>query len=139
LPVAWLLTFLVQLVALTWFHAASVAAGADILAGMTGAHGIMTPAQIAGGRVELAVSYAWIVVLLAIAVVPPNALEMLRAWEPAITMPAAVPVGSLVLWRGSRERLSFSLTPSWALAAGALLAVGVLGVNRVSEFLYWQF
>jgi alginate O-acetyltransferase complex protein AlgI len=138
-PVAWLLTFLVQVVALTWFHAASVAAGWAIVAGMTGSHGIVAAGVSEGSGVELAVSYGWIVPLLVIAVVPPNALEMLRAWEPAITMPAVAPIGCLDLWRGLRERLSFSLSPPWALATGALLAVGVMGVNRVSEFLYWHF
>jgi D-alanyl-lipoteichoic acid acyltransferase DltB (MBOAT superfamily) len=138
-PVAWTLTFLVQLVALTWFHAASVAAGGDIVAGLTGLHGILPPEEAELSGVELAVSYGWIAVLAAIALVPPNALEMLRAWEPAITMPAETPFGCLDLWRGLSARLSFSLSPRWALATGALMAIGVMGVNQVSEFLYWHF
>jgi hypothetical protein len=36
-------------------------------------------------------------------------------------------------------RMKLSLSPLWGLATAVLLAIGVLGLNRVSEFLYWQF
>jgi D-alanyl-lipoteichoic acid acyltransferase DltB (MBOAT superfamily) len=157
-PIAWLLTFLLVTVALTWFHAASVAAGANIAVGLAGLHGLVLPDQLANGfpglaaalsrlgvgfapddRVGLGMLYGWIAVLLAIALVPPNTLEMLRAWQPAVTMPAATSLGRLDLWRGLASRLQFSLSPVWAVATAVLLTLGVLGVNRVSEFLYWQF
>ena len=82
-PIAWALTFLVVIVALTWFHAASVAAGGDIVAGMTGLHGLVLPETIAArpglahalghfglrfagaDMSELAILYGWIAVLLA--------------------------------------------------------------------------
>ena len=42
-PIAWMLTFLLVMVALTWFHAASVAAGGNIVAGLIGLHGMARP------------------------------------------------------------------------------------------------
>jgi hypothetical protein len=81
----------------------------------------------------------WITLLLAIALVPPNILEISRPFAPAITMPAATRSGRLDVWSGLVERMTLSLTPLWGLATAALLAIGVLGLNRVSEFLYWQF
>jgi D-alanyl-lipoteichoic acid acyltransferase DltB (MBOAT superfamily) len=142
-PLAWLLTFLVVVVALTWFHAASVTAGADIVGGMIGLHGALPPeilvAAAPGTALELPIFAAWIVLLLAITLIPPNTLEIMRDWEPAITMPAAQPSGRLDLWRGLTARLTLSLSPAWACATAALLTMGVLGVNRVSEFLYWKF
>jgi alginate O-acetyltransferase complex protein AlgI len=157
-PIAWLLTFLLVTVALTWFHAASVAAGGNVVLGMAGLHGLLLPDALAtsvpavgavlrrlsigfiaddmGG---LGMLYGWIAVLLTIALVPPNILEMLRSWQPAVTMPAVASLGRLDLWSGLAPRLQFSLTPIWAVATAVILTLGVLGVNRVSEFLYWQF
>jgi len=162
-PIGWLLTFLVAMVALTWFHAASVAAGGNIVAGMMGLHGNTLPESLApswpglasvlgharfrfageGGN-ELPALWAWDALLLTIALVPPNTLEIMRKWQPAITMPAAVPAerppaGRLDLWRGLSARLNFSLTPLWAFATAALAAFGALSLNRMSEFLYWHF
>ena len=136
-PLAWLLTFLLVIVALTWFHAASVTAGGDIVAGLAGWHGVR-PAEGAETG-DLAVLYGWIVALLAVALVPPNVLEMLRPWQPAVTMPAVAPSGRLEIARGLGRRLTVSLTPAWALTAGAVIAIGVMGLNRASEFLYWRF
>ena len=132
-PIAWLLTFLIVMVALTWFHAASVTAGTNIIVGLTGAHGIVLPEE----GVEFATMYVWIVLLMVIALVPPNTLEILHAWQPAITMPAAA-VG-LYAWHGWQGRIKLSLTPICGVATGVFLAIGVLGLNRVSEFLYWHF
>ena len=42
---------------------------------------------------ELGSACGWIVVLMAIALVPPNTLEILRAWQPAITLPAVEAYG----------------------------------------------
>jgi len=96
-----------------------------------------------GGN-ELPALWAWDALLLTIALVPPNTLEIMRKWQPAITMPAAVPAerppaGRLDLWRGLSARLNFSLTPLWAFATAALAAFGALSLNRMSEFLYWHF
>jgi alginate O-acetyltransferase complex protein AlgI len=157
-PIAWLLTFLLVTVALTWFHAASVAAGGNVVLGLAGLHGLVLPDRVATSVPGLAAAlsrlgirfttdamaglgmlYGWIAVLLAIALLPLNTLEMLRAWQPAVTMPAVTPLGRLDLWRGLASRLRFALTPLWAVATAVILTLGVLGVNRVSEFLYWQF
>jgi alginate O-acetyltransferase complex protein AlgI len=154
--IAWTLTFLVVVVALTWFHAASVAAGADIAAGLIGLHGLVLPESVAGilpawlpgglgirlgsaGMSDVAALYGWIAVLMFIALVPPNTLEILRAWEPAVTMPAPASFGRVDVWRGLGSRLRLSLSPVWAFAMAAIMAIGVMGLNRVSEFLYWQF
>jgi alginate O-acetyltransferase complex protein AlgI len=157
-PLAWLLTFLLVTVALTWFHAASVAAGGNIVLGLTGLQGLVLPDSLTGTAPAFAgvlrrlgvgfaaddtgglgMLYGWIVALLAIALVPPNTLEMLRAWQPAVTMPGVTPLGRLDAWRGLAARLQVTLTPIWALATAVILTLGILGVNRVSEFLYWQF
>ncbi len=157
-PLAWGLTFLLVTVALTWFHAASVAAGANIVAGTIGAHGIVLSAGFAAAMPNLAAALSRIGValsgpdmgdlmllyglnagLLTLALVPPNALEILRPWQPAITMPGVAPTGRLDLWRGLASRLNLTLSPLWAVATAAIVTIGVMSLSRVSEFLYWQF
>src|SRR5580658_1662420 len=113
-PFAWALTFLVVTVALTWFHAANVAAGANIVMGMAGVHGLVLPNAIAPSSAafasvlshagvtfndqsvyELIAVILWIAMLLTIALGLPNTLEIMRAWEPAITMPGVAPFGRI--------------------------------------------
>jgi D-alanyl-lipoteichoic acid acyltransferase DltB (MBOAT superfamily) len=127
-PIAWLFTFLVVVVALTWFQSASITAGANIVGGLIGLHGLREASAF-----DLIPTYAWIALLLVIALVPPNTLEILRPWQPAITMPAETATAPRPL------TLTLTLSPAWALATGALVAFGVLGLNGVSEFLYWRF
>jgi alginate O-acetyltransferase complex protein AlgI len=114
----------------------AIANGVPGLATILGWLGIRFTGDDAGG---LAMLYGWIAVLLGVALVSPNTLEILRAWQPAATMPAATPLGRLDIWRGLASRLRLSLTPVWAVATASIMALGVLGMNRVSEFLYWQF
>ena len=133
-PISWVLTFLVATVALVWFHAASVAAGWNIVAGMAGLHGtVAAPGAFDAERTDLAGGalvqlYVWIAVGLGIALIPPNTLELLRHWQPAIGMP-----------RSPGFAQGFAMTRRWAFATAALAVAGVLGLGRVSEFLYWQF
>ena len=156
-PVGWLLTFLVVVVALTWFHVTSVAAGANMMMGLIGQHGAVLPNALQpstdlaallghiGVRFaetqsnDLPALWVWIAMLLAIALVMPNTLEILRQWQPAVTMPTEATTGRLDLAPALARRLRLSFTPYWALATGALATFGILGLNRVSEFLYWQF
>jgi hypothetical protein len=62
------------------------------------------------------------------------------AYEPAITMPLPysqdrriAPLRSL--WQGLRWRPS----AGWAVGAAALSTFGILALNQVTAFLYWQF
>ena len=125
---------MVASVALVWFHAASVAAGWNIVAGMAGLHGtVAAPGAFDAERTDLAGGalvqlYVWIAAGLGIALIPPNTLELLRHWQPAIGMP-----------RGPGFAQGFAMTRRWAFATAALAVAGVLGLGRVSEFLYWQF
>jgi D-alanyl-lipoteichoic acid acyltransferase DltB (MBOAT superfamily) len=158
-PVGLVLTFVAAAVALTYFHADSVRSGTDIVAGMAFAHGVALPDVIdsrlhglATVLAHLGVSFVpaplptlltlagWIAVLLAIALIPPNTLQILYGYEPAITMPLPFDQDRRVapfrrLWRGLRWQPS----AGWAIAAAGLSACGILALNQVTAFLYWQF
>ncbi len=158
-PVGLVLTFVSAAIALTYFHADSVRSGTDIVAGMAFAHGVALPDVIdsrlhglATVLAHLGVSFVpaplptlltlagWIVVLLAIALIPPNTLQILYAYEPAITMPLPFDQDRRVapfrrLWQG----LKWQPSTGWAIAAAGLSACGILALNQVTAFLYWQF
>jgi hypothetical protein len=153
------LTFLGVVVAMTYFHADSVPTGTNIVAGMMGLHGIVLPEVIAnrlpgvaqalghfgvvfgsGSITALLSMYAWCVVLLVIAWVPPNVLEMMRNYEPAITSTAPSALGGETGWlRRLSDVLVWRPSTGWALVTAVMTAGGILALNQVTEFLYWQF
>jgi hypothetical protein len=153
------LTFVAAAIALTYFHADSVRSGNNIVAGMAGLHGIALPDAIdsrlhglaallrhAGVTFQplplpiLLTLYAWIAALLAIALLPPNILQIMFAYEPAITMPLPYSQDRRIApLRGLFLRLRWQPSTGWAVAAAALSACGILALNQVTAFLYWQF
>jgi D-alanyl-lipoteichoic acid acyltransferase DltB (MBOAT superfamily) len=158
-PLGLLLTFVAAAVALTYFHADSVASGNNIIAGMVGLHGIALPDVIDSRLHGLAAVLAhagivfrplplptlltlaaWILLLLPIALIPPNILQIMYAYEPAITMPLPYDRDRrLAPFRRFWQSVAWRPSVPWAVAAGALSACGILALNQVTAFLYWQF
>ncbi len=158
-PVGLVLTFLAATVALTFFRADSVAEGANIVAGMAGLHGIALPDVIAsrlpafGATLQalhvmlvptslpvLLNLYAWVAALLLIALIPPNILQIMRAYEPAITLPQPYPEPTkLAPFSRAFTGLHWQPSTGWAVAVAAMSVMGILALSQVTEFLYWQF
>ena len=83
----------------------------------------------------------WAIALLLIATMVPNSLEVMRRFEPALNFQAAPPRSaqgdsSVAL---AQSPLVAQLSLRWAALFGLLLLGGTLSLNRISEFLYWQF
>ena len=158
-PVGCVLTFIAVVAAMVLFRARTVDAAGHMLRAMAGQDGITLPAAvlarlgalgewIAGQGVAADMSSggtlvhaaAWVVALLLVATCLPNSLEVMRRFEPALNFrPAAAPApgrGAGVLPAG---RLVAQLDLGWAALFGLMLLFGTLSLNRVSEFLYWQF
>ena len=158
-PVGLVLTFVACSVALAFFRADSVAAGWNVVGGMMGLHGIDLPAAIAtrlpvvasvlgsigvrfvpSGLVAFLKLWSWACVLLAIALVPPNILQIMLPYAPSITPPAPVASdGRMMPLRPLSARLVWVPNAGWAVAMACLSVLGVLALSQVSEFLYWQF
>jgi alginate O-acetyltransferase complex protein AlgI len=159
------LTFLAVVVGWVFFRADSFSSAITMLQGMVGMNGVSLPeslesrlAQFAGQHQWLVFSglhplspfsmlYALMMMLLgfAFAWLVPNVWQMFRAYSPTCedlkdedlaTAPMSTeksPPGRLarhLLWLPSKKR---------AWATGALFAVALMGLTRVSEFLYFQF
>jgi len=83
---------------------------------------------------DFLVTLAWVVVLLLIALILPNSIQIMARYEPVL---------------GAKERpantglaplsMSWSPTVFWAVVMSALAAAAIMRVGGPSEFLYWQF
>ncbi len=143
------LTFAAVTAAWVFFRAPTAGAGASMLAGMVGLNGLQLPLQwqvklhalaplLAAGGVRFVdlgdrftgtPEIAHIVALLAIVWLMPNTQEVMARFAPA-----------LAFRPGERPRFyEWRPSPAWALLLAILTIVPMLQLNRVSEFLYYQF
>ena len=146
-----LLTFFAVVAAMVLFRAPDIAAAANVLGGMLGLNGVglpggsrgcsacrVGPMMLLDGAVSCATSppsAAYMLALLAIALLMPNSLQMLAAYEPALPDPEAAPP----VLRRRRPALSGGPpSPGWCFIA-AIAAVSMIWLTGKSEFLYWQF
>jgi len=116
-----LAVYVAALVAFAFFRASSTGAAVEMLAGMAGLHG-------RGGSLPMA-TIAQLLVLFAIVWFAPNTQQIMCQYEPALGRPIPNPYA----------RLSWHPRSSWAVACGALAALGVLALGGTTEFLYFQF
>jgi len=140
------LTFLAVTVAWTFFRAPTFSTAFNLIESMSGLHGIVIPSGLAfalrplggtlaavgisfghGSGTLLVKTYLWVFALLSVAFLAPSSQEILGRSQPVLSQPRAK---SLLLWARS---------PQWAMAVGALVFLGIISINHVSEFLYWQF
>ena len=151
-PVGFGLTFVSVVAAMVLFRAASVSSAFMLWKGMVGLQGLSLPQAVLSrmGSVgdwltSVGVHPTWtsgsllvaatlrIGLLLAIALLLPNTLEMLATVEPALGVKPAK----------TRSRLLVALTwaPNrlWAFSLACCALASILSLGELSEFLYWQF
>ena len=160
-PLGFVMTFIAVVVAMVLFRAHSVAAAGNILHGMFGLNGVSLPAAIMSrlgmlgeglrylGVVgdmnsgsDFVLALIWLITLFFIVTLAPNSLELMRDFEPALHYSSpkkrTLSVGTLGLTdRVAAIRLKLSVP--WALLVASSFVLGAMGLNRISEFLYWQF
>lgn len=158
-PVGFLLTLSGVVIAIPFFRADSLTSALRIIRSMFFFNGTELPDVILnrlpgfgaaltrlgvafapGSLTNLIEMWLWIGGLLLIALVFPNVMEILREYEPVVTMPAAggmmgriSPLHQLEKWFIWQPRIS------WALGIAGFGVCGVLALTRASAFLYWQF
>jgi alginate O-acetyltransferase complex protein AlgI len=151
-PFGFVLTFISVVAAMVLFRAPTASAAVVLWKGMVGVYGVTLPqavfarlGSIAGFLASIGVRPAWtsgsilmaatirIAVLLAIALLMPNTLQMLAAFEPALGVKpgkTSSRLERLLTWRPSR---------GWAVGLACVALAGILSLGELSEFLYWQF
>ena len=144
------ITFVAVVVAWVFFRAADVRSALHVLKGMAGWNGVSLPVSLAQ-----APGFAWVAdrgavfeglltnthagatgamlavaLLLLVVWLLPNTQQLTRDFDPA-----SAPVSAPSLLRALKWRPDLQ----WAVLGGGMLGLGILALNRVSEFLYFQF
>ena len=142
------LTFLAVMLAWIFFRAPDVATAWDIAGALVGANGVSLPRGLASHAPSLA-QWGWqpafdgirwielagpgLPVLLAamlLAFKAPNTQEIFFLYEPAIER---------IFQPAGRWAFSWRPTSRWSVGLAALFVACIFGMNRVTEFLYFQF
>ncbi|NEP15363.1 MAG: MBOAT family protein [Leptolyngbya sp. SIO4C1] len=132
---SWGITFLAVVASWVLFRASSLADAIALLQTMSGLNGIVLPGE-AQGKLGFLTQYG----------------IQLRSWQalsylPVLNGSKLISLGALaaltlgVVWLPNTHEIVQRLRPRWWWAAGigAAAAVSLLSLNRVSEFLYFQF
>ena len=154
--IAWFLTFVCAVIVRVLFCATTLEGAGNVLAGMSGMHGLSLPTSWAGKlggaeswlmeqgiifngmfhneileRGEPAVW--WVVVLLLVSVALPNTQQIMRRYRPAFeTYKDEIP-------RLRQRWQEWQPTSVWAFFVIIIFLVATLSITKVSEFLYFQF
>jgi alginate O-acetyltransferase complex protein AlgI len=138
-PVGFVMTFVSVTAAMVFFRAPTVSSALDLVKGIFGLNGVALPhgvwaiADAYGADIKKAAM--WTAILLFIALVCPNTLQILAPYEPAL----GVKPRSIAPMIGKIRIPAWSPSLPWAVAVSAAAAVAVFSIGGPSEFLYWQF
>ena len=154
---AWLLTFIMVVIGWVFFRATTLDGAMNILNGMFAFSGIEIPNAILartgtlgdtllawgvtasnGGKVFV-MTWLWNIVLLTFVLTLPNIQDLFS--DKKGTLSKFSFETSNTFWPGKAMTLNlrWADVTSWALFSGACLALGILTLSQVSEFLYFQF
>ncbi|QBG36354.1 MBOAT family O-acyltransferase [Litorilituus sediminis] len=154
---AWLLTFLAVIVGWVFFRAVSLDGALTILQGMLGLNGISVPNAILsrlgeagnllqtwgvtpshGGAVFVK-TWLWNITLLAFVLTLPNVQDLFAKEQGTLSNYSQVNDNTFWPTWSKSKTITWSSTTRWAAFSGACLALGILTLSQVSEFLYFQF
>jgi alginate O-acetyltransferase complex protein AlgI len=129
-------TFLAVVGAWVFFRAETFDAASNLLISMMGANGFLSNLS----RLNMVSGWITIGVLLLVVWLLPNSHQLLARFEPTLEYAdkkqADAQFGSIPSWARS---LVWKPRLAWALCLAALTITSILGLSRVSEFIYWQF
>lgn len=158
-PVGLVLTLVSVFFAMIFFRAENLTIALDMAASMVGLNGISIPEGIyvhlgplkemfasmgvsidttAGS--QIAYGSALCVILLFVAIIFPNSLDMMSNEKPALNYTTKKHGSDDHVFNNKlTSLLSWKPNMSWAIICGAGLAIGLMSLQRISVFLYWQF
>jgi alginate O-acetyltransferase complex protein AlgI len=151
--ICWALTFVAWVVSLVYFRAHSVEQANQITLAMAGFYGFELPAGILartgelgnwlldqgmvavhGGGAQFVANYIWILVSAPLILALPNVAQIFHKYDPVLyeseNVFASIRSTGLLTWDYSTR---------WAIAISIAAVAGVLTLQQVSEFLYFQF
>jgi D-alanyl-lipoteichoic acid acyltransferase DltB (MBOAT superfamily) len=128
-------TFLLVALAWVFFRAETLGAATNILTSLSGIHGFMSN----WSRVHMSTGWWTVGLLLPCVWFLPNSHQLLARFQPTLEYMRAEEQGAPLPQPRWAERFQWRPRRGWALAVAALAVASVLGLSRVSEFIYWQF
>jgi D-alanyl-lipoteichoic acid acyltransferase DltB (MBOAT superfamily) len=138
-PAGLALTFVSVTTAMVFFRATTLRSAIDLVKGVFGLNGVALPHGAAAIEVsygaDIKMAAMWIAILLFIALVCPNTLEILAPYEPALGVKPKSTAPAL----GGFRIPAWDPSLPWAVAISAVAAVAIFSIGGPSEFLYWQF
>ncbi len=156
--IAWLLTFIAVVVGWVFFRAETLQSAMIMLEGMIGLNGVALPNAIVvhlggiwtwlqsigitvylGGGHQFVFTYLWVILLLLISFVLPNTQQLMRSHISIFFTYSTNCVNEINLILKRIAKTQWQPRKLWALMIGAMMAIAVLSMTSVSEFLYFQF
>jgi alginate O-acetyltransferase complex protein AlgI len=137
-PAGFLLTFVSVTTAMVFFRATTVRSAIDLIKGVFGVNGVAphgAAAIAAAYGTDIKQAAIWVAILLFIALVCPNTLEIIAPYEPAL----GVKPKSTAPFFGGFQIPAWGPSLPWAAAISVVAAVAIYSTGGPSEFLYWQF
>ncbi|MFV0278430.1 MAG: MBOAT family O-acyltransferase [Parahaliea sp.] len=155
---AWLITMLCVVVGWVFFRATTLDGALSLLHSMVGLNGFTLPQGILarigeagtaiealgiqaihGGGQTFLQTWLWNLVLLATVLLMPNVQDMFNRARCSLQDQSFDTTDSVWPLIGWARRLQWQASTGWAIAVACALALGLLTLFQVSEFLYFQF
>lgn len=155
-PVGLLLTLMSVSIGMFFFRSDSALTASNMVTSMLGINGVSIPEGIfvhlgslktiildlgisidttAGSAITYGILYC--LALLGISLFMPNSLDIMKKCDPALGFSESS--NDMFNFRFISDNLVWLPTRKWAVFTGILLAIGVLSLQEISVFLYWQF
>ena len=128
-------TFLAVVLAWIFFRADSVATAVNLLSSMVGAHGWTSN----WARLSASTGWAWVGVGLLVVWVLPNTHQILARFEPCLEYMKAAGTSAFAPRLPGAARWQWAPRPLWACCVAVLAVASIIGLAKVTEFIYWQF
>lgn len=154
---AWLLTFFMVIIGWVFFRAITLDGAMNILYGMFGQNGFHIPNAILtqlgpienillslgvtpsnGGKVFI-MTWLWSLILLIFVITLPNIQDLFAGKRGTLSKLCYESTNTFWPTLKHVKHICWSKSKKWALFSGTCLALGILTLSQVSEFLYFQF
>jgi D-alanyl-lipoteichoic acid acyltransferase DltB (MBOAT superfamily) len=151
-PAGFVLTFISVTTAMVFFRSPTMTSAIDLVKGIIGLNGIALPEDLfhrlgplantlhgigvnamSWSTLDFAKTVIWSSILMFVALVCPNTLQILARHEPALgvkSAPIKLAIGKSAEWDASLP---------WAIVVSVVAVIAIASMGGPSEFLYWQF
>lgn len=155
---AWFLTMIAVIIGWVFFRAISLDGALNILQGMIGFNGISLPNAIfvkltplhsvfetlnitpsLGGGAVFVATWLWVLFLMIVALVLPNIQDLFARHNVTLSKLSFDSTNAIWPLKSLVTKIKFEANRRYAFVGAAALVFGLLTLNQVSEFLYFQF